>query len=375
MKVTVTQERLAKALNYVSKIIGTTVSLPILSNVLLSFEKGEVYLSTTDLEIGIRTRIDADVKTEGKTTVDARTFSEFVNSLSQGSIDIELKEKRLIVSNDKNSADFHTVEADEFPPLPKKTKTSKFETKALDFSHALSQVAVSSAKDNTRPVLTGLLFCLSKKGLTLVGVDGFRLSKKEMKVKADVKEKTTYIVPTRALMELSRIAMDICDKDDEVKVYVLDSKNQMLFIVNDVEVSTRLIEGEFPEYQQILPSEHSYKFTVDKESLTQTVKVVNIFARSAVGNKASFEMKKDSSVLELAAQVADVGKNNSSVEIYDVEGEDLKTAFNTRFLSDMLNSMPGEEIIFETNGSTAPGVFKDKGDESFLHIIMPMRLD
>jgi DNA polymerase-3 subunit beta len=375
MKVTVTQENFAKALNYVSKAISSNPSIPVLSNVLIEVENKQLKLSTTDLELGISTVIGADAKTEGKTTVNAKTLSEFVNSLTSGTLDLALSDKVMTVKNKQNSADFNIVSAEEFPPLPQADEKAEFKVSSLDFAKAINKVAFSTASDDSRPVLTGILFEATTKRLTMVGVDGFRLSKKVMDVKRAAKSDLSQIVPARALSEVARIAQDAEDEKASIEVYLLSDKNQMLFEVDDVEVSTRLIEGEFPEYQQILPKESKFKFKVEKEALAQTIKVVNIFARSAIGNKAVFEFKPSENELKLSAQVADVGENESTVEVHDVEGDDLKTGFNVGFLNEMLTAFEGEEIEFESNGVTAPGVFKDSEDKDYLHIIMPMRLD
>jgi DNA polymerase-3 subunit beta len=224
-------------------------------------------------------------------------------------------------------------------------------------------------------VLTGVLFEATTKKLSLVGVDGFRLSKKIVDIKSSSTKEFTHIVPAKALQELARITLDVAEEEDEISVYLLGDKNQMLFALKEVELSTRLIEGEFPDYQQIIPTEAKFTFGVDKSALLQTVKIANIFARAAVGNKSIFAFEPKENKLTLSAQVADVGENESTVEVHDAEGDTLRTAFNTKFLSDMIGVVNGDEVLFESNGVTAPGVFKDKDDKEFLHIIMPMRLD
>ncbi|MBN2016453.1 DNA polymerase III subunit beta [Candidatus Dojkabacteria bacterium] len=376
MRATVTQENFAKALNYVSKAISSNPSIPVLSNVLMEITKDTLILSTTDLEIGISTQIGADTKAPGKITVDAKTLSEFVNSLSSsGKLNVELEGKLLSVHNKMNSAEFNVVDAEEFPPLPETTGKADFKVKACAFAKSLQKVTFSSASDDSRPVLTGVLFEATKKRISMVGVDGFRLSKKVIDIERKKTDEFKHIVPARALNEVARIALDTCEEDDDLEVFILGDKNQMLFKVKDVEISTRLIEGEFPEYEQIMPKEAKYKFSADKESLAKTVKVVSIFARAAVGNKAIFEFMPEKNALKLSAQVADVGENESIVEVHDVEGDSLKTGYNVGFLSEMINAIEGEEVLFETNGVTAPGVFKDSEDKDFLHIIMPMRLD
>jgi len=375
MKVTVTQENFAKGLNYVSKAISSNPSIPVLANVLIETVDGVLKLSTTDLELGISARLGADVKKEGKVTVDARTLSEFVHSLSTGKLTLEATDKVFTVSNTTNSADFNIISAEEFPPLPVAKEKVNFSVNGIKFAHAINQVAVATASDDSRPVLTGVLFEATTKKLSLVGVDGFRLSKKIVDIKSSSTKEFTHIVPAKALQELARITLDVAEEEDEISVYLLGDKNQMLFALKEVELSTRLIEGEFPDYQQIIPTEAKFTFGVDKSALLQTVKIANIFARAAVGNKSIFAFEPKENKLTLSAQVADVGENESTVEVHDAEGDTLRTAFNTKFLSDMIGVVNGDEVLFESNGVTAPGVFKDKDDKEFLHIIMPMRLD
>ena len=375
MEATITQENFAKALNDVAKAISSNPSIPVLANVLIDITKDNVKLSTTDLELGISTILDADIKKEGKVTVDAKTLAEFVNSLSPGKLTLELKEKILEVKNKLNSAEFNIINAEEFPPLPQPKGRPSFKVKTHPFAKAINQVVFSAASDDSRPVLTGILFEATSSKLSMVGVDGFRLSKKVIGIKRSGSKEFSHIVPARALQELSRISHEEGEDDDITEVYLLGEKNQMIFKVEGSELSTRLIEGEFPDYKQIIPKEIKYGFSVEKEAFAKTVKIVSIFARAAVGNKSVFELIPQKNTLKLSAQVADVGENESSIEVHDVKGDGIKTAYNTKFLSDMVNAIEGEEITFETNGVTAPGVFKDKEDKDFLHIIMPMRLD
>ena len=375
MKATIMQENLAKALGYVSKAISSFPSIPILANVLIEAEGKNLKLSATDLELGISTSVGADVIKEGKTTIDAKTITEFINSLEKGKVELNLGDKVLTVKNEKNSADFNTISHDEFPPLPQFSEEELASLDAQSFSNAVKKIVIATASDDSRPVLTGVLFETNGKNLNLVGVDGFRLAQMVIILPKQLKKEIKQIVPAKALIELARITDDQCDKDDKVEIYIQEDKNQMLFKVKDSLLSTRLIEGEFPDYKQIIPSEGKFKFKVEKSSLAQTVKVVSIFARSAIGNKSIFEINPEKNELKFSAQVADVGENESTVEIHDIAGDQLKTAYNTKFLSDMLATIDGDEILFETNGVTAPGVFKDIDDKNFLHIIMPMRID
>lgn len=374
MQLSVIQENFARALNYVVKAVSSSPSIPVLSNVLIEAKAKELKLSTTDLELGISTIVGAEIKSEGKVTVDAKTLAEFVNSLSSSTLKLELKEKVLKIKNDQHSADFNIIDAEEFPPLPKEEGKADLSINGVTLAKAINQVAFACARDDSRPVLTGILFEIEGGKLSMIGVDGFRLSKKVINVKGSTKD-FKYIVPSKALLELAKIILDQCEEETKIEIYLLSEKNQMLFKVGDLSLSTRLIEGEFPDYKQIIPKEKKYSFAVEKDSLANTAKIVSIFARGAVGNKAVFEYIPGKNILKMSAHVADVGENESTVEIHDTAGDGFKTAFNTRFLLDFVNAVSGEEIVFESNGITAPGVFKDKEEKDLLHIIMPMRLE
>lgn len=375
MKISLIQENLAKALNHITKAVSNKPNIPVLSNVLLVAEKGKLKLSATDLELGMNVWVGADTDDEGQVTVSARLLSEFVSSIKPGKIILELEGNTLKVNTEDNSAKFNIIPADEFPLVPTPEGKPFMVLNALDFAKGISQVTVASAKDDSRPVLTGVLFESTERRLTMVGVDGFRLARKVVKLEKGAKEDMTNIVPSKALSELASIVNDIATDKDSVEVYLLDDKNQMLFMIGDVQLSTRLIEGKFPDYQQILPKESSFTFTITKEELEGVVKVAGIFARNVIGNKTRFIIDPKKKVLKLAATVADVGQNESTAGLDELEGDELETAYNAKFLADMLNSISGEEIIFETSGVTAPGVFKDKADKDFVHVIMPMRIE
>jgi DNA polymerase-3 subunit beta len=217
--------------------------------------------------------------------------------------------------------------------------------------------------------------------MSLVGVDGFRLSKKTIKLEqsktAEQKKKDDLkvIIPAKSLLEFAKIIADEADAKDVVSIYHLKDKNQVLLRVCDVTLSSRLLEGEFPDYQQIIPSEKNTSFVITKENLDKSVKIATIFARNVIGNKTIFKVDVDKKKLELSAKVQDIGNNESQAVLEEVEGEDYETAFNAKFLNDMLNAISGKTIIFESNGITAPGVFKDSKDKDYLHIIMPMRIE
>ncbi|KKQ35867.1 MAG: polymerase III subunit beta protein [candidate division WS6 bacterium GW2011_GWA2_37_6] len=375
MKISILQENLAKALNQVSKAVSNRPNIPVLANVLIVAEKGKVKLSGTNLDIGVNTWLGADIAEEGSLTVSAKLLAEFVNSLSSGKIELIQIKNNLEVKSVDNTAEFNVIPANDFPSVPKSEGNPIVKINALDFAEAVRQTAISTATDDSRPVLTGLLLEATERKISLVGVDGFRLSKKILKVDLGPKEDIKEIVPARSLMELEKIIRDLSDKETMLEIYLLESKNQMIFKVENTEFTTRMIEGEFPNYSQIIPNTKNVSFQVLKEELSNTVKIAGIFARNVIGNKARFKFDPEKKTLELFANVVDVGNNESKVTISKPEGDKLETAYNMKFLQDMINVINGDEILYESEGITSPGVFKDKDDPDFLHIIMPMRLD
>ena len=375
MKASLMQENLSKALSHVIKAVSSRPNIPVLANVLIETEKTRIKLSTTNLEVGISTWVGATVGEEGKLTVSARLLAEFVNSLKPGKLDLLFNESQLEVKSVDNNAEFFVIPADDFPKVPEVEGESVFEVAAFALADAVAQTAIAAASDESRPVLTGLLFDAQGKDLTIVGVDGFRLARKVVKLTKPAEDKLYEIVPAKALQEVERLIRDTAGEKDEVKTYLLGGKNQLLFKIGDIQLSTRLIEGKYPDYEGIMPKESSLRVRIKKTDFADMLKVVNMFARNVVGNKAKFKINTDTKKLILEASVADLGKNESAIDISDIQGDDFETGFNVKFLTDMIGSINSADLVFESNGPTSGGVFLDSKDKDFIHVIMPMRLE
>jgi DNA polymerase-3 subunit beta len=373
MKITVLQENFAKALSIVSKAVSNKPSIPVLSNVLLSAHKDSVKLSGTDLEMGVNITIPAEVESDGAVTINAKLTSEYVLSLPAGRLVIELTDNVLYISNDQSSSKFSTISAEDFPLIPTATKDPTIEIEGTVFLDAISKVVIAAALDDNRPILTGILFESIDKDLVMVGVDGFRLSKKIMTFPKKLPE-FKHVIPAKALTELLHV-IDATDSKEKVKIFILSDKNQVVFSYRDIEVSSRILEGEFPDYRSILPTSHTISFSMNKDQLNAKIKIVSVFAKNVIGNKTVFELKSDESMLYLSSSAPELGENSSKLEVTECVGGDLKTAYNARYLQSMLTVMMSDEILFETNGPTLPAVFKDPKDKDFLHIVMPMKLD
>ncbi|MBN2101071.1 DNA polymerase III subunit beta [Candidatus Dojkabacteria bacterium] len=379
MQVSCNQSSLAKQLAIVGRLVSSKPGLPILANVLLETEDSKLKMTATDLEIGVHTWIGTEVKAEGKITIPARTFSEFVNSLPSEQVDLNLDKQLIKVTTVNNSAQFNTLPPDDFPAVPTVEDGELLMSVDPDeMERAINRVAFAAAVDDSRPVLTGIKIEAEATGLTFIAVDGFRLSRQFVELEKAVKEKTDLLVPAKAMQELSRIIADLADesekkKKDQVEVYTLKEKNQVIFRYKEVDLVSRLIDGKFPEYKQIIPTGYQVKAEMDTALVQNAVRIVNIFARGVIGNKAVMEFDPKKNEVKVSAALVEIGENESSFEA-KVEGDPLSIGFSAKFLTDMLNSIDGETMVFEGSTATAPGVFKTKGDDGYLHIIMPMRL-
>ncbi|MFW5702672.1 MAG: DNA polymerase III subunit beta [Candidatus Dojkabacteria bacterium] len=380
MKVSLTQANLHKSLNHILKATASKPNIPILANVLIKAEKGVIRFAATDLEISVSAEVGGEIGEEGELTVNARLLTEFVAQLSSNKIELLQTGQSLEVKSVDNSAQLYIIPADDFPPLPEVAGEPDLVVAAQDLREAIAKTTFAAASDQSRPVLTGILLEATKRKLSLVGVDGFRLSQKFVELADEAKnEELSLVVPATSLQEVAKIITDEFPADesseeDLVQIFHLDGKNQVLFKVGDVVISSRLIEGEYPDYKKIIPSEYNFAFVAHKAEISHSVKVANIFARNIVGSKTLFKIFSEEKQLHLSAKVEDMGNNESVAELDDVEGEQFETAYNAKFLSDMLGSISGETIRFEANSITAPGVFRDPNDPNYLHVIMPMRI-
>lgn len=374
MKATILQENLNFGLATCSRFVASRPQLPILANILLKTEKGRLKLSATDLEMGVNVWVGGKIEKEGEITVLAKVINEFVSSLPPEKVNLDLKENNLIVSSAFSKSVFPTIAAADFPKIPGFPKKAALSMPLSLFSQSVAQVAFAAATDEGRPILTGVLLKPENKGISLVATDGYRLSVKKLPT-PNFQLPTNIIVPARALMEVSRIKGGEGEGKKEKKEGVLqigltEKENQIVFALPDLELSSRLIEGEFPDFTKIIPTETKTSITFDREEFLRAVRIASIFARESAN---IIKLKIEKGKLKISANSPQVGENESIIDI-KTKGEDQEIAFNFRFLLDYLNSISSEQIALEMTGALNPGVFKPVGDESFLHIIMPVRV-
>jgi len=370
MKIQILQENLNKGLNIASRLVSAKTQLPILANVLLRTKDNNLEISATNLETGIVLQLGAKIEEEGEITIPARILTEFVSSLLAGKVDLETKENSLNIVCEGNQASFNGISASEFPKLPEPAETL-FPLPSEKFCEAINQVAFSAATDEGRPVLTGVLFKTEGKKLSLAATDGYRLSLKSLELTTSAEEEKSLILPAKTLIEVGRIISENKNqKEAVVKMGFTKEQNQVVFVFPEMELFSRVIEGEFPDYTKIIPSNLSTKVVLDKENFNRAVKIVSIFARDS-SNIVKLKINKNN--LEISANSPQIGENKNSLEI-KLEGETGEIAFNFRFLQGFLGAVSSQEVSFEMTGSLNPGVFKGVGDNSFSHIIMPVRL-
>lgn len=366
MKVKVLQEDLLRGLNNVSRFVTTRAQLPILSNVLISTEKNGIKLASTNLETGIVAQVPAKIEEIGSITVPARTVNEIIANISSGTIDVSSSGEELVISNKNTKVRLAGISSADFPQVPDKIEKEDYVLPSDILNLIKNQVVFSAATDETRPILTGVLFSFSKGKLQAVATDGFRLSCKEIELKNNIQE-SKILISAKIIDELCHI---IGESKEQVRVSVLEKTKQILFASQNFVLTGRVLEGEFPDFQRIIPKSFVYRATTDKESLLKGVRAVGILARES-SNIAKFNIEGGS--VSLSSESKQHGDEEVTVDA-KTEGGETEIAFNYKFIQDFLNSVQGREVSLETENSTSAVVFRDTKDLSYFHLIMPIRL-
>ena len=362
MKLQVTQEHLNQALTSVGRVANTRNTLPILSNVLIKTTNNRLSLSATNLDIAIVHYIGAKINEEGSITVPARLMQDFVGSLPSGVIELELTNTKLKVTTSQYHSVVNGIVADDFPVMPTISEGKKWNISAQVFKKGLQQVVFAAGSDETRQVLTGV-YIHSKNGkLYIAATDSYRLAEKELGKNA---EDISILVPATAMQDLLRVMGDF-DGD----VSVTHDGQQVLFQVGDVELTARLVEGNYPDYQKLIPSEFASSIELKKADLLNVTKVSSLFARESAGS-VTIELDDKSNTLSIRSVASQLGENTATAE-GKVKGGGSIT-LNSRYLLDALQALGGEDILFGFNGKLEPTLLKEKNDSSYKHIIMPLK--
>lgn len=375
MKVSVLQENLAHGLSIVLRAVSPRSTLPVLSNVLIATDEGRLRLSATDLELGITCWIGAKIEEEGSTTVPARTFSDLVSTLPADRVEMALnvRTQTLNVRCGTSNTDIKCIDAQEFPPMPVPDLGESLQINVADLKEMIQQVAFAASSDEARPVLTGVLVNVQEDQITMQAADGFRLSMRKERLSSPAARPFKAIIPARALTELARVASD---GEQAVSVILPPGRGQVIFHLKDVELASQLIEGSYPDLEQVIPRTYQTRSIIPTAAFLKACKQAEIFAREG-SHIARIEISGGQGLepgkIKISGQSEETGSNVTVLDA-NVEGADLLIAFNVRFLREALDAIKTPNVVLETNLATTPGVFRPVGEDNFLHVIMPMHL-
>lgn len=364
MKLQVTQENLSKALSSVARIASSRNALPILGNVLLKTVDNRLSVSATNLDIAITHYIGSKVASEGAITVPARLMQDFVSSLPSGIIDIDLDENKLHINSGQYTSTINGVVADDFPVMPAIDGGSTWSLQAAEFKKALQQTVLAASNDEARPILTGVFVHTYEGRLHIVATDSYRLAEKALGKHKGTKD-VSLLIPAGAMQDLLRI---ISDSDEAVSV--THDEQQVLIRVGDVELVSRLIDGAYPDYRKLIPSEFETVATLSREDFTNITKVSSLFARESAGS-VTIKIDEDKQEVSINSVASQLGENTASAKA-EVKGSGEVT-LNSRYLLDALHVFDGEKVTFQFNGKLDPSLLSDPKNKDYKHVVMPLR--
>lgn len=363
MDVVVTQENLSKALNAVSRVATSRTQLPILSNILIRADGNVLHVAATNLEVAVTVQVGAKINKSGAITVPARLVTDFTSSLPRGKVDLKVVNERLSISSGGYSSTINGVIADEFPELPTlDDEVIEYSLVSHDLKQSLAQTIFASSNDATRPVLTGVYWNSFEGNLYLAATDGYRLAEKRV---AKVSSEIAAIVPTTSLQEVLRLLDD--DKDE---VRVIFDETQVKFQIDNIEVTSRLIDGNYVDYRQLLPKDVETNLQVSKDEFTRIIKIASLFARESGGGVA-IEADSEKSELSVRSIASEYGENTSTIST-SINGGGTIT-LNSRYLTDVLSVLDGDTVSFGFNGKLSPSLISTTTDDSYRHIVMPLK--
>lgn len=366
MKCIVTQENLAQGLSTVSHVASKSTNLPILSNVLFRALKSGITLLATNLEIGITRHVRGKVESEGVFTLPAKIFSDYISLLEQEKVTLTQEGQDIRMTTSSSETVLRGLAADDFPLIPEVDRGRGFVCSADDLKQAVGQVLFAAAYDDARPEISGVFLRFSKKELILAATDSYRLAERKIILQDGSGDPAAVIVPARTLQELLRI---LSQPSERVQVYV--TQNQILFIHEDTELVSRLIDGQYPDYQQIIPKQHSTTFRTKSAELLRAVRATSLFGRPGINDLHVMLQPKEQRIV-LKASNTQVGENTQSLGA-TIEGEENSIVFNSKYLLDGIANTGSQDVVFEMTNNAGPGVLRPAGTDAYLYIIMPIK--
>ena len=364
MELTVKQENLAKALNIVGKVASSRTSLPILNNILLRTNGSRLLVAATNLEIAVSQNIGAKISSPGDITVPAKLVSEFISGLPKGNVTLRVDNNRLKIESGNYTSTINGVAADDFPELPTvdPKNSIQYVINADEFKEAVSQTTITASNDTTRPVLTGVYWHSFEGSLYLAATDGYRLSERKL-ISTD--SEVSAIVPASSLQEVVRSFNESIQE-----VEILFDEVQVKFSVGDTEIVSRLIDGKFVDYRQLIPKNTETNADLEKAEFVRVVKISSLFARES-GGSITLKANSETSKLSIHSIASELGENTSEADAKITGGGEV--TLNSRYLLESLNVVDGNKITFGFSGKLAPTVIKSTENDNYIHIIMPLK--
>jgi len=373
MIVSVLQENLAKGLSIVSKAVESRPQLPVLSNILLIAENSRLQLAATNLQLSITCWIGAKIDEPGSITLPAKTLVELVNNLSQERVDLKLDvlTSTVHVKCGTTKSNIKGIDADEFPPITHGTDADVVIGGRV-LREMINQTAFAAAKEDNRPILTGVYTELDGQVMTMAAADGYRLAVRTTEIEELFEEKRHFVIPARTLNEVARV---ITEEDEQVQITLPAERDIVTFHLANVDISSQLLEGRFPDFAAIIPRGYVTSTTLYTSDLLKKCQTAEIFARDNA-NSGRLYVKPPAGAGEpgevmVAGKSAERGDNENMLDA-QVEGEPLDISFNIKYLIDVLRVIDDEQVTFQSNGAENPGVIRPRDRDDFIHVIMPM---
>jgi len=376
MKFSSLQENLKNALQVTGHLSGKNINLPILNNILIEAKNGEIKFISTDLEIGIVSQVRGKIEKEGSFTVDAKIISEYISLLPNKKVDIELKENELLIKSENYKTNIKGIAADDYPLIPYIEKKESYKVEIGEFKKALNQIVFAVSNSETRMELTGVLFSFYNNILTLAATDSFRLAERKVKIKNDLQDKNekSIIIPAKTVQEIMKIISVVKnenfeEKNNNIEFYL--SENQILITIGNNELVSRLIEGIYPDYQQIIPSKSETTVLINRGELIRAIKAASIFSKSG-SNDVNLDFPSGKNQVVISSTSGQSGDNITELDA-QVNGQDNGILVNYRYLLDGLNAIDRENVKIKITNSNTPCLVKGEGDEEYLYIVMPIK--
>lgn len=367
------QENLKRGLSITGHVTTKNINLPILNNILIKAEKGNIEFVSTNLEIGITHQVRGKIETEGSFTVDSKLIGEYVNLLSSGEkVKIEAKENELKIECGSYKTKIKGESSKDFPLIPTIPRNGYYSCKSGELKKALNSVVFAVSSSENRVELTGVLFSFNKNKLSLASTDSYRLAERELDVKvSDIEGEQKIIVPAKTVQELLRVLSNLegteLGEEQEVKFYL--AENQILFTVDSVELISRLINGHYPDYKQIIPAKSQTDVIVERTELIRAVKAAALFSKTGINDITLLFFKEK---IIVSAFSGTSGESQIELEA-DVKGGDNEVTINYRYLLDGLNNIEGDMVRLGVLNNATPCVLKPEKDDKYLYIVMPIR--